>query len=1161
MRLKKLQMQGFKSFADRTEIQFDQNIVAIVGPNGCGKSNIVDAIRWTMGEQSAKGLRGKDMADVIFAGTPSRKAAGYAEASLIFDNQDKTAPAPYTDVSEIMVTRRLYRSGESEYLINNVQVRLKDIHDLFLGTGSSAKAYSIVAQGKVDQVVLAKPEDRRILIEEAAGIAKYKVRKQAAERKMEATNQNLARVQDILRELERNAKSLERQVERAEKFRELQKNLRDIDSRVIAAKVRYIDRKAIENEESLEAAKDELQKTSTLLAECEAKLEKARLESLNYEKLSGSEIEKLMAHKEQVSRLQTELELGIQKVQILENQIQEREKDIERLKGKSRDQAEQQEKLKEELQSLEAQKLSKTEELESLRRKVEEAESLRKSREEILQGHLDELEKLRTAAAREAQRREMLQAERVDLELQRAGIEARLENLDSERKEKTQDLESLQSELSRSDQKLKADEAELANARSQYESLLHSQQEMSKALAEAEIHEADILAQLESLKTLEEHHVGYEAGALEFKEKTGHPLFLDRVKFRAEFRELGEILMSHFGQAYLGSEEGLPQIEARWHRLILGEAPSFSSHCAQFLSESVDPEITEVLRRIEYVDQIDTTKAHAQLSRSGEFWAPVSEGLFIESRGQLKRDESPFGRIQEREELQTRLQDAQSNIENSKKNLMKIEQDLNQCRVHIKSLEEAVKEVRTRLHAFERQVFEKQQALTRIEATCEQLKSDIEKTDLRLNELHQELSSQVDESDLNEAIARVENSRAELAQSQKQKAEAEAAWVEFRIAYGALSERIERLRQQCVTADMTQSEYAHNESVFQTDIRLWKEEIEGIHSRRSDLQAQLSALNSEIENLEKSLAQTKEKLSLLHRELDEGERERKSLQSLKEEQQQRSQDLEIERRELRHQVEELSQILQERYQMNLEDLLQSVSAEAIADLEEPEALEKLENEASILRDRLSKFGDVNLVALQEYEEIKSRLDFMNNQREDLLKTLDALQSIIQRINKITEFRFRETFKAINHNFQILFPKLFGGGKAFMKLTDENNLLDTGIEIFAEPPGKKVQAMSLLSGGEKAMTSISLLFSLFAYRPSSFCILDEVDAPLDDINTRRYNEIIQEMSSLSQFIVITHNKRTMEVASTLFGITMQEPGCSRIVGVNLQEARTFTGDAA
>ncbi len=454
MKLKKLQLQGFKSFADRSELNFDRQIAAVVGPNGCGKSNIVDAIRWAMGEQSAKGLRGTDMADVIFAGTPARKPANVAEVSLVFDNQERLAPPPYTDVNEIMVTRRLFRSGESEYLINKVQVRLKDVNDLFLGTGSSAKAYSIVAQGKVDQVVLAKPEDRRFLIEEAAGVAKYKVRKQSAERKMEATKHNLERVHDILQELEKNARHLERQVEKAEKFRELQKELRQIDERLVTLKISKIDHLAATNQEQLQKVQDEFQATSTNLLERESNIENLRLQILNFEKRLSSEMESLMRRREEATRFEMDAELASQRVGMLENQIEERKKDIERLQAKHRDQEDMRGELQREQQKLEQEKLEKDREAESKKLEMTQLEEIILKIRTDIQSCQIEIDALKAEAAARKERAELLKQDRVNQELKRAEIESILETLktdltaaETSSREHSRKLEELQSQL------------------------------------------------------------------------------------------------------------------------------------------------------------------------------------------------------------------------------------------------------------------------------------------------------------------------------------------------------------------------------------------------------------------------------------------------------------------------------------------------------------------------------------------------------------------------------------------------------------------------------------------------------------------------------------------------------------------------------------------
>lgn len=1164
MKLKRMQMQGFKSFADRTQVEFNHQVVGVVGPNGCGKSNIVDSIRWAMGEQSAKGLRGKDMTDVIFAGTPARKPAGFAEVSLIFDNADRLAPAPYTEVDEIMVTRRLYRTGESEYLVNNVKSRLKDVNDLFLGTGSSAKAYAIVAQGKIDEVVLAKPEDRRSLIEEAAGIAKYKVRKLAAERKIEATNQNLDRVHDILKELDRNARSLEKQVEKAEKFREVQKELRQLDEQVIAAKVKRIDEEAALNEDALKASSDRLQAASSLLIELEASLEKSRLESLNLEKITNTDYDKLLQTKEKISNNQTELELGIQKVSLLKNQIEERRKDIERLSLKSEDKKGLREQIQAEITRLEADEKIKDQKLEELQSSLDSAEKLLSDVNTEILKLQKEIAEHKEASAKEVQKLEMLKAERVDFELQRASLEQRIKTYDEQLTASSSELQSFNRRIEEVKKQLVLKKQERESMLARLEQARQKETELQSEFFSVESRKQEKLTSIENLQSLEAHQVGYDSGSLKFKEQTGFSFLMEKLEFKEEFQELGEKLLDQIGQYFLIDENNLPaEPEGRFSYLkrLSSEDMGPEDSVVSLLKTEPDSELKAILSRIKVVDRIDTQATVAQLSRTGDVQLPFSDGLALVSSGPVLKADAPFSRKSEIEAAQTELIQIEENLSSTQRK----QEDLRALHENLKTsqarTEKEITDISKELETHQLNISSLRERNAKAEATREGLVEEMAALDRRIDSILVRISEVTGVEDPTELIEKLESLELKKQKLEQDRDACESAWIEFRIETGAFKEKMERLRHQTVEIDMNQSEYQHNQGVFQEDIQSWSSEIQRIETREQDLKSSREGLDDELRKLELTLAETKEKLSVYHRELEESERERKQKQSEKESCSEEVKKLEMQRKDLSFQVEELSQLLMERYQIGLQEAIEHYSEQASEILEDPEKLRQMEERAKYLKDRLTKFGDVNLVALQEFEEIKKRLEFMNTQKEDLLKTLDSLQSIIDRINKITEFRFRETFKSINHNFQLLFPKLFGGGQAYMRLTDENDLLNTGVEIFAEPPGKKIQNMSLLSGGEKAMTSISLIFSLFAYRPSSFCILDEVDAPLDDINTRRYNEIIREMSSLSQFIVITHNKRTMEVADTLFGVTMQDPGVSRMVGVDLYEATAFSATEA
>ena len=1164
MKLKRLQMQGFKSFADRTELVFEHQIVGVVGPNGCGKSNIVDAIRWAMGEQSAKGLRGKDMTDVIFAGTPSRKSAGFAEVSLVFDNTLRQAPAPYTECSEVMITRRLYRTGESEYLINNVQARLKDVNDMFLGTGSSAKAYSIVAQGKVDQVVLAKPEDRRFLIEEAAGIAKYKIRKQSAERKIETTKLNLERVHDILGELERNARHFEKQVEKAEKFRELQRELRQLDERVFSAKLRKIDQKAVANESEFSGQQIDHQEVASKLQQIEASLEELRLQSLNIEKATNTDYERLFQKKENLAQLSTEYELGQQKSQLLRNQIEERKKDLDRIQSKYKDQESMKKELAQRLTQLETEKQTREGRGTELKARLALSDKNLSQKQELVESGLASLSERRTTIERQKQHLEYVQAERVEFEMKRAETERLFDGAQKALQQSLSELQAFKDLETRMKLDIKEREEALTRANRDIELVGQEHAHLLSERYEFQAKISEISSQLESLKSLEEHQVGYESGAIAFREKNNIPLLMDSIRFKSEYRKLGELLLEEIGQSFVLADQSFEAVDQRWTQILLTEASSsFESNLLLTVDSCDNESLRKLLQSIELVDELPDGSfvAHAQMDHQGNLRIPFSKGIIRESRGEIDRNQSPFSRHQEVEDLERQRQEVELSLHEIEAKIAGNLEQQSGLRLKQQDLEIKIVELKVQIDSLQSQISGAREISAKAEANVERYRTQMAELDAVIQEREQQLlEMQVDED-----LSALENSLAQakealkLVQVEKQNLDQE--WIEYRIESGAVQERYDRVRQQLVDVDMTQLEYSHNQGMYQGDIQAWVDEIENLQARSNQITTIRNELTAELGSLELQLAKSKEELGVVHRRLEEDEAQRRQLQGYKEERGDKLKQLELERQTLKFQIEELAQLLHERYQLGVQELLETVAEDLILDLlTSEEELARVETEAIKIRDRVTKFGDVNLVALQEYEEIKKRLEFMNAQKDDLLKTLDTLQSIIDRINRITEFRFRETFQAINHNFQILFPKLFGGGKAYMSLTDENDLLNTGVEIFAEPPGKKIQAMSLLSGGEKAMTSISLLFSLFAYRPSSFCILDEVDAPLDDVNTRRYNDIIREMSSLSQFIVITHNKRTMEVAQTLFGVTMQDPGCSRIVGVNLQDARAFTATA-
>jgi len=1156
MRIKALQLFGFKSFGDRTELTFDRQVVGVVGPNGCGKSNIVDAIRWAMGEQSAKGLRGNEMADVIFNGTATRKRANFAEVSLMFDNNQGLAPAPYNECAEIMITRRLFRSGESEYLINKVTVRLKDITDLFLGTGSSARAYSIVAQGKVDQIVLAKPEDRRFLLEEAAGIAKYKVRKLAAERKMEATQENLARIQDITGELERNARSLERQVEKAEQFRKLQTELRQLDEQIVSAKIARLEKAANQNDQARSSAQMEFESSSQQLLKLETEIETMRLEALNQEKLSAGDYENLIGTKEKFANADKESELRAQRISNLKFQIEERRKDIERLQSKTEANRDVLKQMLDERERLQSSRLAEEEKVGAVRKDLDQVQAGIQSLEAQAQALRDEIDAKKAIQIREESKREVLQSEKVELELKRVEMERSLEDFVVRKSAQDAESFSIAVQLEESEAERMHAEANLKELEALERSLVQDQSRILRELSSTRDELSQCDAEISNLESLEQHEVGYDQGALDRKKRTGQGLLLDLIEFKPEYSTVAAGFFNEFGQDFLeGDFEDSASL--RWNRIGGSLKVEHPRTLFEAVATEPSPEICDFLKSIELVDRLsDTATTHIQIDSRGFIQIPLGAGYGRASLGEIQKKDSPFSRKLQIQEAMSKKAQLEVAVVDFESQYQSLGQRLREGTQSIHDVRQKIRDLLMKIQGIAARRAQQAAQAESLERRMTEVRSEVEQLDIRILEVSNDLSDFSVETSWAEQQKFLEDLVLKLTAEREKKAQKDSQWIEMRIAFGALIERLERLEQQTIDQEMTKSEYEHNQGLYQSDISNWTGDIAKEELLIQELKTICDSSHSEGAQLEMRLADSKARLSQLRSQVDQADVRRKELQASKDERQKLVQDLELTHQRLKFEVEELSQIVQERYHISLAEILQNVNLADLERLEDETILGSLEVDATEIRRKLEKFGDVNLLALTEYEDIKKRLDFMNTQREDLLKTLDALQSIILRINKITEFRFRETFTAINHNFQLLFPKLFGGGKAYMTLTDEKNLLETGVEIFAEPPGKKVQAMSLLSGGEKAMTSISLIFALFAYRPASFCILDEVDAPLDEVNTVRYNSIVAEMSALSQFIVITHNKRTMEVAEKLFGVTMQDPGVSQLVAVELKEAQAL-----
>jgi len=1192
MHIKKLEIGGFKSFVEKTVIHFDHDVIGIVGPNGCGKSNIVDAIRWCMGEQSAKHLRGRAMEDVIFNGSDSRAAAGLAEVTLTFDNADpsyaESLPIEYRDYPEIAITRRLFRDGTSEYLINKTQVRLRDITELFLGTGVGTKAYSIVEQGRIGQIVSARPEDRRLFIEEAAGVTKYKQRRKQAERKMELTRQNLARVSDIVREIERSSATLERQVQKAERYKAARTELEDLV--LYDASFQLLELTVVErvHQSGLGEHGGTLEAVRTDLAKEEEGLGQIRQESLEIESRAEQASKRAFAADNEVSALQAENQRAKDRVVHLEQRLtdalREHEEVVSRASDVTREHGEH-------LAQLEA--LARDE----AARKADAA-----AEDEAL-GALQREEKARTAALDGARR------EFGGLQTQTAAATARLDGIVRRRNDAQVRSDALTAERETTEAELGTLSARKAALETAVQEALEGKGltageranlEQELPVLRGRVHEAEkeldtvkneVGLKRNRLRVLEDLHrrlEGVGAGARALLSKGDSAvlgLVADRIEAPAELTEAFAALLGERLQYVVvtDAERGLALLDdlkrtgrARGH-VIVAQPP----HVAGARSSELAPGIAGYLRdSLRYSttdaalvaalvgDALLAETAAAALSyieAGGTSVVVARDGTVVRPDGVISGgsgDGVAAAMLEQKREMHV-LGDEISVL--SSRQEAKV-QALAACRTRLTELETALEQARQAAHQGELAHVTAQKDLVRTE-------SDIARVRRRVEAIGAELlavSKAQEETSLAEtqtAAQMVELEGAvQAAEAAVQSAQEEAnVWRERVAAQAALlTERRVRLAQVAEQSGAARAAVQRIESQLE-DLRARGRRLEDDAETTA---GQIGETAAHIYACRESRIRAASASIEAHGELEVARVALESVRRLLGEREGALRELRVRQAELDEVVRGHELALQ-RIHLGLEHLLGGIRDKfrgldlrrVVGDYHKrplPDATTK--DRIDELNKMIDRMGPVNLDAAREFEEARSRYESLSAQKKDIEVALIELEKAIKHMDKESKNRFRDTFNAVNELFKKSFTKNFRGGRAELRLTDPEDLLNSGVDIIAQPPGKKLGNIELMSGGEKALTAVSLIFAIFQHRPAPFCVLDEVDAPLDEANVSRYNEAIRTMTTHSQFILITHVRKTMQSVDVLYGVTMGEPGVSRLVSVKVNDEARARSEA-
>ena len=1167
MKIKRLDIFGFKSFVDKVSLNFEQGITGVVGPNGCGKSNVVDAIRWAMGEQNARHLRGRMMEDVIFGGSETRKPYGLAQVSITFDNQAGLCPAAYKDFAEIMVTRRLYRSGESEYLINKTPCRLLDITELFMDTGVGARAYSIIEQGKVGMLVSAKPEERRALIEEAAGVTKFKSRKKTALRKMDATRQNLVRLGDIIAEVRRQIGSLKRQAQRAEKFRNYRSEVKQIELSLAGNRFQQL-----QSEITLISQREKEQ--ATILSRLDARLEEGDLQLEEQQlQLSIAEAEHSQAQEKvyylgsEVQRVENERILVVRQQEHLSAQDKE-------VQGELTGHAERLAELEKEYHHLQQQDTTSTARLEALQCEVESREADLQdslSQEQQLSAQFEECrnelmdlfaqtnrlvhrrDEIDRRLAAEAERRQQAHNDSLNIQEQQAELQQRREQLiDQLERVRTQQDNLAERTEDLNDQL--AQQKEILNKREA------TQDELQKCLGKNH-------SVKESLEALQSNFEGYGDGTRVLLTKSAgkQQIFADLLKVSAELEIAVEMVLGERLQAV--PAENFSDLAATLSLLIeqqaraalllqLGHRPNVQFSAGVPLVGLVNPEkgaeklVSQLLAGVFLVDAVAD---HFEAALPVGTLLVDRQGVCLDWQGVLTggaTSTSETGLLRR----QRQLDEIANEIVRLDEEFTVGQRELEQLQGNLLEVEEARLAAISEGHRLELQALDLAKDRQGLQTENEYLNKRLALLVFDLEQIDEGREALILEKEQLSEGSRQSGERQQQLEILSKQQQVELADLRTKLdgsRDGLTEQRVElaSLQQQQQSRHETLTRIKNQqEEIEQRNIQLQQRKKNGLDSQQQ-LQENDQRLQIELDLLLQRRAEQQRGNEAIRdryeeQQLDEFRNQLRRVRSEAEELRKTVSQLQLNHHELQVDVEHVHQGVLDRYRV---DLWEHQVPEATEDEQD-----RQQQQLRSLQQRIESLGEVNLMAIDEYREQEERYDFLSQQRDDLNRSLDDLQKAISQINRTTRRRFKETFELVNEKFKHVFPRMFSGGQAELRLTDENDLLETGVDIVAQPPGKRLQNVNLLSGGEKALTAVALIFSLFLIKPTPFCVLDEVDAPLDDANIDRFAEMVQEMTEQSQFIIITHSKRTMGIVDIMYGVTMQEPGVSKLVSVRIND---------
>ena len=1182
MYLKRLELQGFKSFADKTVLEFMPGITAVIGPNGSGKSNISDAIRWVLGEQSMKSLRGSKSEDIIFAGTQNRKSLGFAEASLVFNNDDGKLPIEY---AEVTITRRIYRTGETGYYINRTPCRLKDILELFMDTGIGKDGYSIIGQGKIDEILSNKSEDRRHIFEEAAGIVKYRSRKEESEKKLERAKLNLLRINDILSEIENNLEPLKVQSEKAKKFLSLREELKVIEVGLFLHNIETYKEKiekitadeeimnsTYKEEENSQERKNE--RKNRLKAEINDLLNQIEeMQNLGFE--STNKIEKINSNinvaKERISnieennlRFSEEIKETNERIKELEEEKNQKIAKKENLFANKEKFAKELEEKEQELAKFTAKLSDKELEIESKKKKVEEDTD--KKYEIINEISLQDAKK-ENIEKNEKSSKEELQVTISELDssrLKKSEIEQNFAEIEAKRNKIKSDLEEIENKKTVANNKIKSYETEINQI--SYE--IRMKDSRLKFLEETEREKEGYGKSVKALLKASEANAKLKQGL--------HGVVANLIKVPKEYEvaiemalgasvqnivtdteETAKNLVEYLRNNNLGRASFLPITSVKGKKLervddkniygVIGIASDLIKYDSKY-----NGIFTSLLGRTVIVDDM---KAGIELARRNRysFRIVTLKGDILSSTGAITggsvqtKTVNILGRGREIEDLKQKLKELNSKLDKKEKEKEEYLNSIEELLETISGLENSLQEIDIEYATQKQKVELISENVDKLKSRMDKINSDLDKIELTKKEIDSYKEEKSNE--LEELGKEIENLNLEIEEFIKLNKD-DQTYIDnlnlditnlkisvssFEESEMSINEMTERINQDIENNknSIKQKEEAINKA--KEEKKKLEEEIENLNKEIIEIKQNVENSGSKIEEYKKAKEVKNIELEKLE---DEIEKQFKRLQELKEQ----LVKIDLKKTKLNQDLEDVVNKMWEEYELTPNN------AHDYKEVTDPT---KTQKDVNNLRNQIRDLGSINIDSIEEYKTLKERYDFMCEQRLDLENSMAKLKNVISEMITIMKEQFKEKFKLINKNFNEVFKELFGGGKAELILENEDDVLNCGIDIRVQPPGKKLQNMTLLSGGEKAFTAIAILFAILKINPAPFCVLDEIEAALDDVNVVRYAEYLKKFAQDTQFLIITHRKGTMEAADTVYGITMEESGISKLLSMKLK----------